>query len=152
MKVDHFSLAVSDVDRSIDFYSRCFGFTVISLNEYDLPGHSQSIGYDDVRIRVAHLSLNDIVIEFIEYLNPRGARPERLETKDIGVPHLAFHTDDIDRDYERLAALGMQFPGPPGGSREAPARDIYGRDPDGIPIEIVQRPPAAQKANGMAAI
>jgi catechol 2,3-dioxygenase-like lactoylglutathione lyase family enzyme len=140
MDVDHMSITVSNLDRSIEFYQRCFGFRVLSKNEYDV-GNLVSMGLTGVRMRVAHLtSTNGPDVEFIEYVSPRGEHRPSMTTNNVGTPHLAFFSEDIDADYARLVQEGARFNAPPGGSRDAPLRSIYGFDPDGIPFEIVQRP------------
>jgi catechol 2,3-dioxygenase-like lactoylglutathione lyase family enzyme len=56
--------------------------------------------------------------------------------------HICFEVDDIDRVYELLTARGVPFSIEPTVQRGAIEghRCCYFRDPDGIQLEIWQRP------------
>ena len=137
IKMDHVSLTVSDVDRSVDFYVKAFGMT--KTRRYAAEGSEVDavIGYPKVVLEIAWLALDGVNVELIQYVSPRGEHP-RLETKDVGTPHLAFHTDDIERDYNRLVEMGARFRNPP--ATPSSVRSCYGWDPDGITFELIQRP------------
>ncbi len=54
---------------------------------------------------------------------------------DHGFTHLCFAVKDLDREYDRLKAAGMQFHCPPTPVAEG-VRTVYGRDPFGNVIEL----------------
>jgi len=110
--MDHVSLTVSDVDRSVEFYVKAFGMT--KTRRYAAEGSEVDavVGYAKVILEIAWLQLDGVNVELIQYVSPDGQHP-RLETKDVGTPHLAFHTDDIERDYNRLVEMGAKFRNPP---------------------------------------
>ena len=92
-------------------------------------------------LRMAHLTLGDFRLELVEYVEPKGLRPD-LPTYNVGVAHIAFNTDDIGATYEVLKAKGVVFKGEP--TRAAPDRPLacYFWDPDGITLELNQMAPA----------
>lgn len=146
MQFDHVSLTVSDLQRSIDFYCRGFGFEVVSgPREASAPSTAAVLGYEGAHIKVAHLKLGEHFLELIEYLNQRGEHRPRFETKDVGTPHLAFQSADIQADYERLKQLGVRFKSEPQ-LNPAGTLAVYGIDVDGIPLELIQRPQLVRRA------
>ena len=138
--MDHTSFTVSDLDRSIDFYSRCFGFKVARRSDSGSPSTSVIVGYEGVRLKIAHIVLGPADVELIEYIHPKGEHRPILETKDVGTPHLCFATDDIQAEYERLRGLGVRFKSVPQVNPKGTGA-VYGLDPDGITFELVQRVP-----------
>ena len=64
---------------------------------------------------------------------PRTAEADR-PVCDHGFTHIALLVTDMDAEYERLTAAGMRFHCPPGGNTRA----IYGRDPDGNVVELME--------------
>jgi hypothetical protein len=50
---------------------------------------------------------------------------------------MAFETDDLDSDMERLSALGMSFWADPVDDPSG-RRMVYGRSPEGLAMELVQ--------------
>ena len=82
-------------------------------------------------------------IEIIEYVNPRG-EDIPLDTNRTGVGHWAFQVDDLQREYERLKALGVHFKSEPNYIAEGVNKGGYAAyftDPDGITLELIQPPP-----------
>ena len=53
---------------------------------------------------------------------------------DHGITHLALQVSDIEAEHQRLADAGMFFHCPPGEQ----IRAIYGRDPDGNVVELME--------------
>ena len=140
LKVDHVSYTVSNLERSIDFYQRCFGFA-LTWRSQSVGARIEAItGYAAAQIEVAMLELDGSSLELIEYVRPKGEHRARMETKDVGQAHLAFRSDDIQRDYERLAGLGVRFKSPPQSNPVSGNSSVYGVDIDGIPLELIQRP------------
>ena len=66
---------------------------------------------------------------------PSSTRP--LRPFDKGYTHFCVDVTDIDREYERLRAVGMTF-GHPAPLDAGHVKTIYGRDPEGNVIEIQQ--------------
>jgi catechol 2,3-dioxygenase-like lactoylglutathione lyase family enzyme len=138
--IHHFALTVADVDRSVAFY-RDFGFELLSDREVEGGYVEQITGIPGAHLRITHLSGFGHNLELLEYKQPRGAERARA-LQDVGSAHVCLLTDDLDRECERLRAIGVPFRSPePVTTTSGPnrgGRGIYVEDPDGNVVEIVQ--------------
>jgi lactoylglutathione lyase len=134
---EHFGLTVRDLDRSIQFYSALFGQSPFyrATEERDYLG--RVVGYSDCKLRLAFFRLpqTEAFLELLEYVAPRGVDVS-METSNPGIAHLCFVVDDLDREFERVAAIGGAFRHDRPVDRADGGRAIYFRDPDGITIEL----------------
>src|SRR5437867_12700764 len=70
--VDSIGLTVSDLDRSVEFYSKVLTFEKVSEREVDGPDYEHLHGVFGLRTRTARMRLGDEFIELTEYLAPKG--------------------------------------------------------------------------------
>ena len=140
-------LTVSDLDRSIEFYTKVLDFEKISDNEVAGREYEQLQGVFGARIRVVRLRLGGEYLQLTEYLAPRG-RPAPVDSRsnDRWFQHVAIIVRDMDRAYARLRQFKVQHAstGPQLLPKTIPAaagiRAFYFRDPDGHPLEVLQFP------------
>jgi catechol 2,3-dioxygenase-like lactoylglutathione lyase family enzyme len=144
----HTNINVSDLDRSLDFYTRVLGLKVTGETEFDGEEFDRGVGLPGTKIRAAFLEVpnSSEILEMFQYVTP-SSKPIAADAlpNDIGVGHICFAVDDIDQTYENLLAQGVEFRSPPvtiskDHPKAAGVRFCYFRDPDGILIEILQRP------------
>lgn len=153
--VHHFSLGVSDADRSLAFY-RQFGFELVSDREVEGDYVEVMNSVPGAHIRITHLTGFGLNLELLEYKNPRGAQRAR-ELQDVGSAHVCLLTDDLDAECERLRGLGVPFRSPgPVTTTSGPnrgGRGVYVEDPDGNAVEIIQlaRPWGPEPAGAVSA-
>jgi catechol 2,3-dioxygenase-like lactoylglutathione lyase family enzyme len=146
--VDSIGLTVSDLDRSIEFYSNVLQFQKVSETEVDGESYEHLEGVFGLRMRIARMRLGEEYIELTEFLAPRG-RPAPMDARsnDRWFQHVAIIVNDMDRAYQRLRDYKVQHAssGPqvlPSWNRTAGGiRAFYFRDPDGHPLEILWFPP-----------
>ncbi|KQM21047.1 VOC family protein [Novosphingobium sp. Leaf2] len=136
--VHHLAISTPDLERFIDHYQRWFGFELAGAPGGWEPGNQridQMVGLENSSARYAMIRLGNLHIEVFQYTSndPQTVHPRMC---DRGITHLCLYCDDVFAEYERLAALGMVFNGPPGGS--AATRATYGRDCDGNVVELLQ--------------
>ncbi len=148
----HFSFTVSDIEQSVQFYRDILGLRLVHRMVHDQAYTSAQIGFSNAYLKVALFTLADMpqgqspsghFLELIEYVRPRG-EPTDTSTNRPGAAHLAFQTDDIQAEFDRLKALGVRF------KSDAPIRITHGRhtggwtcyflDPDNITLEMIQLP------------
>lgn len=145
-RVHHHTFTVSNMDRSLAFWQGLLSFTLsANVLRENLPAYDQVMGMTDVKVRVAMLEhpVDRTVIALLQYLNPEPVA-RAMGNQFVGTSILAVQTDDIDADYSRLAAAGVQF-----NSKvvdvvregRLAVRIAYAFDPDGIVVELYQ--PAA---------
>ena len=142
------SLVVSDLDRSVDFYSRVLAFEKVSDVEAFGSDVERLQGLFGVRMRIVRMRLGGESIELTEFLTPQG-RPMPLDSRgnDRWFQHVAVIVGDMDRAYQRLrehqvkhASTGPQLL-PAYLKNASGIRAFYFRDPDGHFLEILQFPP-----------
>ena len=146
--VDSVAITVSDLDRSVDFYSNVLNFQKISEYELSGAGYEHLEGVFGLRIRAARMQLGNEKIELMEYLAPKG-RPVPVDSRgnDHWFQHIAIIVSDMDKAYAWLrqnkvhhASSGPQRL-PDWNKNAGGIQAFYFRDPDGHFLEILAFPP-----------
>lgn len=158
LDVFHFSFTVSDIERSIRWYTDVLGLELVHRQRSETDYVRTFVGYPDAVLEVAMFKLPGIeprhsthMLELVEYVAPAGETLD-LRTVNTGVAHLAFMVDDVHARHRRLVEQGVEFVSPPVAITEganAGGFTCYFHDPDGITLEIMQ--PAPQKLEAIAA-
>jgi catechol 2,3-dioxygenase-like lactoylglutathione lyase family enzyme len=140
--INHFAITVTDMDRSLDFYTRLFGFEDSGVR-LDLSGPFIETLQDipGASLRAAVLRLSGLSFELLCYDAPAGHRSNPLKSNDVGSHHLCFTVDSVDDEYERLVAEGVRFMSPPL-DYQGGIRAVYFMDPDGNMLEMLSRAPS----------
>jgi catechol 2,3-dioxygenase-like lactoylglutathione lyase family enzyme len=146
--VDAVGMTVSDMDRSLGFYTGVLPFEKVSDVEVWGPEYEHLQGIFGVRMRVARLKLGDQFIELTEYLTPKG-RPIPIDSQsnDKWFQHIAIVVDDMDKAYEHLRKDKVQYAStapqtlPDWNKAAAGIKAFYFKDPDGHNLEIIYFPP-----------
>ena len=126
MKLEHANLTVSDVTRSIDFYTKLFGWRVRWRGEI----------YNETRMApAAHIGDDTSYLSLFEAEEPASTRPVRPSYPLPGINHIGFVVDDLDELLQRLASFEIKIHLT--GDYD-PGRRAYFYDPDGIEIEVVE--------------
>jgi len=150
--VESIGITVSDLDRSVDFYTNVLSFRKVSEFEMDGDKIEHLEGVFGLHLRQARLRLGDEFLDLTEYLAPKG-RPVPLDSRsnDRCFQHVALIVSDMDRAYQWLRDHKVQHasPGPqrlPDWNKNAGGiQAFYFRDPDGHSLEILSFP--ADKGN-----
>ena len=141
----HAGIVVTDLDRSVEFYTRAFGAEVeLRIDDMRDPRIAEMHELDDELMSLAILRIGETRFELVRFTEPEG-RPNDRRGYDVGVAHLAFAVDDVEDAYARLSAAGVHFGRPPVHMTEGPATGLvlaYARDPDGIQVELIGQEPA----------
>ena len=137
--IHHTGISTPDLERAIRFYRDLLGFEV--LTRFTMPpgspGMDEMLALPDVGFSAALMRLGRTMIEVFEFSDPEPARAvPRRPVCDHGLTHLCFQVDDVQAEYMRLRAAGMVFHCAPQSGDGATY--VYGRDPDGNAIELIQ--------------
>jgi lactoylglutathione lyase len=121
----HSMIRVLDESRSVDFYSRAFGFGIAERLDFD----SFTLVY-----------MSNAESEFELELTINKGRSEPYALGD-GYGHLAVSVDDLDAEHARISALGLSTGKIVAFERDGGllARFFFVTDPDGYKIEVLQR-------------
>ena len=146
-QVSSVGMTVSDMDRSIEFYSKVLSFEKVSDIEVTGEDYERLQGVFGLRMRVVCMKLGDEAIELTEYLAPRGRPvPADSRSNDRWFQHIAIITGDMEKAYTRLrenkvehASTGPQRL-PEWNKNAAGIKAFYFRDPDKHWLEVLQFP------------
>jgi Predicted ring-cleavage extradiol dioxygenase len=118
-------IGVSDLDRSLAFYTDLLGLAPLPAGDAD-DGH-----------RSARMSAGTAVLRLIE-IGAEG-RTDDWITDDLqkGFRHIGFKVSDTDAAAARLRDAGVQFHLEPLDA-EGGVRIAFFRDPDGVMLELIQ--------------
>jgi len=146
--VEMVGLTVSDMDRSLQFYTQVLDFVKVSDTEVAGSPYERLEGVFGARLRVVRLRLGDEVLQLTQYLAPQGRPfPADSRSNDRWFQHVAIIVSDMDRAYARLRQFKVQHAStgpqllPKTIPNAAGIRAFYFRDPDGHFLEILQFPP-----------
>ena len=142
ISVDHTSITVSNLERSLAFWRDVLGFE-LSHTAHQKGELAQEItGVEGAEIKLAVLKTpGGHKIELLEYLAPPDRKCVDLRPCDLGSVHVALLVDDLDAVLEQIAASGWNAAGKPQtlqSGLNAGKRVVYVRDPDGTTIELMQ--------------
>ena len=103
LKIYVTSVPVVDQDKALDFYTRVLGF--IKKTEVPLGEHKW--------LTVVSPSEQSGVELLLEPMAFEPAKLYQQSLKEAGIPWTSFAVDDIEKEYQRLCDLGVQFSIPP---------------------------------------
>lgn len=146
--IDHINIVVSDLARSVRFYTDVLGFR--KTHDVTMEGDwiERIIGLKGVKGLVAFVEPpgGGPRIELLQYVTPAGrALAENSRANTLGLRHLAFRVDDIAAMAAKLRAAGVTFfsepVSVPQGVVKFAAGDkslCYFLDPDGTILELCE--------------
>ena len=123
----HTMVRVRDLEKSIDFYTRLLGMTL--LRKREVP---EAI-YTNVFVGYGPEDTN-AVLELT--YNWDQKTPYELGS---GFGHLAIGVSDIEAMCRDLAEAGVKVPRPPGPMKHGGTVIAFIEDPDGYRIELIER-------------
>ncbi len=123
----HTMLRVFDLQRSLDFYTRILGMTVLRRKDYP-----------DGRFTLAFVGFGPeeetAVIELTHNWDQK--EPYQIGT---GYGHIALGVGDIYATCEKLKSAGAKIVRPPRPMKHGTTVIAFVEDPDGYKIELIER-------------
>ncbi|WP_380877622.1 hypothetical protein ACFB49_13580 [Sphingomonas sp. DBB INV C78] len=140
--IHHVAINVADFDRMADFYRRAFGFEEMpgAFAWADNPDYDRVLGVPGSKGRVTMFRAGASFLELFQYSAPPARDAPPLRPNDRGYTHFCVILDDMDTEFERLKREGMTFVADRPGHEDG-MRGIYGADPEGNVIELLELPP-----------
>lgn len=138
-RMSHVGLSVSCIKRSIKFYQQMLGMELMVHETFEGKQYESILGLPAAQGEVALMKAGDVRIELFEFLHPLP-NPNRLDRPvcDVGITHFCIEVDDLDSEYARLVAAGVEFHCPPILFFDS-TKATYGRDPDGNVFELIEQ-------------
>src|SRR5436190_9212016 len=145
--VESIGMTVSDMDRSVEFYS---ALTFQKVSDVEVLGeefeHLQ--GVFGARMRIVRIQLGKEYLDLTQYLAPPGRPiPADSRSNDLWFQHIAIVVRDMDQAFDKLRALKVQFVStgpqtlPAAVKAAAGIKAFYFRDPDQHNLEVIYFPP-----------
>ena len=95
MRYDHTAVQVSNLDVSIEFYTKKLGFKLLSVDESE-----------EQKIKFAFLEINGSKFELLEDLRGNFVKPQIAEPY---CPHYCLEVDDMDATVKQLQDSGIEI-------------------------------------------
>jgi catechol 2,3-dioxygenase-like lactoylglutathione lyase family enzyme len=136
--IHHTAVSTGDIERALRFYRDLLGFEVVWGGSWPsgTAVADRITGLDGSAARQVMLRKGNAYFELFEYAAP-APRPgdSGRPVNDHGITHLCLDVTDLDAEYERLRAAGVEFHCEPQ-DLGAGVRTTYARDPDGNVVEL----------------
>ena len=138
-KLTHVGITVSDIERSIEFYERNFGFKVVGRTVFDEAFFTAATPLYDFTDTTCPLAIMaapcGVQIELFQFI-PQLEK-ERVPWNRVGITHIALATDNVLEMCKQLRANKVEFCMEPL-QRGDGGYWVFLRDPDGNMIELME--------------
>ncbi|MDQ3632587.1 MAG: methylmalonyl-CoA epimerase [Actinomycetota bacterium] len=128
-RIDHIGVAVEDLDAALALYERDYEMTLVHREVVEEQG--------------VEAALLDVGENHVELLAPTAEDTpvgKFLTKRGPGLHHVAYRTQDIEAELERLKAVGVQLldQTPRVGIRNSRVAFLHPKSSGGVLTEIVQ--------------
>jgi len=130
MKIDHIAIAVNDVEESAKVYQQALGVDSVEFETVESEG-----------VKVAIIHVENGRIELMQPTNDSSPIKKFLDKKGQGLHHMAFDTENIEGEVERMEGCGIQFLGKSRpGSAGTKVTFIHPKSLHGVLTELCSHP------------
>ena len=126
MRFLHTMIRVGDLERSIDFYTRVLGMSL--LRRQDFPEGKFTLAFLGYGPEATHPA--------IELTYNYGVANYEIGT---GFGHIALGTPDVRATCEAIRAAGGRITREPGPMKHGTSVIAFAVDPDGYKVELIER-------------
>lgn len=136
--IRHTGIVVSDMERSLKFYRDLLGFKEIKRMEESGGYIDTVLGGQKIKVLTVKMSADDgNLIELLSF-GPLQGGADKKRLDGIGLSHIAFTVNDLDKQYRELTKKGIKFNSAPQKSPDGYAKVAFCEDPDGTFLELVE--------------
>lgn len=144
----HANVVVSDMEKTKRFYTRILGLEIALETSIDDSEFARGVGSPGTKVLATFFAVpgTATLIETFQFLSP-DSRPVAPGAKptDMGVGHICFEVEDIDKAYNELRSKGVEFASTPvtispTHPKAGGIRWCYFYGPDRERLEILQMP------------
>lgn len=136
----HFGIVVSNIERSIKFYTELLGLK-IEKQSYETESHVANMltlpGAIVTTVKMSAVE-GQTLVELLYFHNPKSEPGRAPGPTNIGPTHVAFTVDNLDEIYRRLKQAGVEFNCPVQLPSNGLVKVTFCKDPDGTLIELVE--------------
>lgn len=128
-QLNHIGIAVKNLEDSIAIFQKLFGNDNI---------HREIV--PEQKVEIASFKVGDVIIELTSPTDQNSPIAGFLEKRGEGIHHLAFETDDIQSDLNKLAQKSVKLINetPQLGAHDMLIAFLHPKSTNGVLIEICQ--------------
>lgn len=128
-QLNHIGIAVKNLEDSIAIFQKLFGNDNI---------HREIV--PEQKVEIASFKVGDVIIELTSPTDQNSPIAGFLEKRGEGIHHLAFETDDIQSDLNKLAQKSVKLINetPQLGAHDMLVAFLHPKSTNGVLIEICQ--------------
>lgn len=136
-RVDHIAVAVSSLEKALQFYKEQLGIKLIDIETVEEQG-----------VKVAKLDLGNTHIELLEPLGEDTPVGKFIAKRGEGLHHICFGVDDIESGIENLKDCGVRLidQSPKIGAGGAKIAFVHPKSTGGVLLELSQ--PSSESSSG----
>ncbi len=141
-RLDHVSVTCADLERSIEFYRDVIGLPLVDRGDIHGEELETLVRRAGVRARWAELALGGgQILELLEYVEPNEAGLEQKPWR-AGATHIGLAVESLDGVLRRLYDSGTDVSDVVTLTESGweGVRCVYSTDPDGVSVELLERP------------
>jgi len=130
LKIDHIAIAVHDVEKAAEVYQQALDVDSIEFETIESEG-----------VKIAIIHVENGRIELMQPTTDSSPIKKFLDKKGEGLHHMAFDTDNIEGEVERMEGCGIQFLGKiRSGSAGTKVTFIHPKSLHGVLTELCSHP------------
>lgn len=128
-KIEHIGVAVKDIQKSNDLYSKLFG---------KQPYKQEEVKSENVI--TSFFMMGESKIELLQATSPDSAIAKFIEKRGEGIHHIAYDVTDIYAEMERLKTEGFEFINtePKDGADNKLIAFLHPKSTNGMLVELCQ--------------
>lgn len=142
--LDHVSVTVRDMERSLAFYRDLLGLKVAETHHLEGETIEKMTGKPGVVMEVVRLEAPEtpgIMLDLQQYLSPSGG-VSNAQLGDVAHSHICYGVKDVWATYRAWEAKGVKFVSEPVSFdlEWGIVHVVFLKDPDGYMLELMQHP------------
>jgi len=128
-KVEHIGIAVKDLDKSNELFSKLFG-----------KDHYKIEKVESEKVSTSFFMLGETKIELVESTGQDSAISKFIEKKGEGIHHIAYEVSDILKEMTRLKQEGFELLNdePKKGADNKMICFLHPKSTNGVLVELCQ--------------
>lgn len=129
--IEHIGIAVSSLESAIPLYESILGTECYAIEEVV-----------DQKVKTAFFKVGETKIELLESTDPSGPIGKFIEKRGEGVHHIAFASNNLVDDLQRLSDQGVRLidKEPRKGAEGLDIAFLHPKSTSGVLMEICEHP------------
>ncbi len=128
--INHIGIAVKNLDESLKTFKKIFE-----------PENVHKETVEKQKVNVASFKVGDVLIELTEPTDEGSPIAKFLAKKGEGIHHVAFESDDAEKELKRLSDEGINLinDAPQKGAHEMLIAFLHPKSTNGVLMEVCQK-------------